>query len=373
MHQSRSAHCSLSSIMLCDFMNAGASDDSLRSLDVLDFDAASSLLPSVPLFNQNMLRLAVVAVVAASSVLAQPDGPAPALNADPTDTNNPRLVGKKFPFNALPYMADTTSSPRGTQTGYNICNSTTQNQQSLCQTLIVNSLADFCLWAPPTLNPIGNAEGEVVAWCTQPTHGARLIPAGAITGAQFIKTPSYIEVTGIIKQELLNIPTDDAGGELDSGGQDNRGNPIGGLVYSNNLPHSTGQVTQSRVWHEFIGSQAFCMKFCDDQAPNAAGICRHTLDTVGCNTNVPASYVDGVFLSCEGDDQAPVQVGVTAIPSSSNCQTLTSSVLWPNLPGGSGSSTSTSSGSAPTSPGGTASSGGSPSGSNTGSASSPTS
>lgn len=63
-----------------------------------------------------MLSLAVVALVAASA-LAQPDGPAPKLNPNPTDTNNPRLVGKacveaarstleylqysRFPFNQL--------------------------------------------------------------------------------------------------------------------------------------------------------------------------------------------------------------------------------------------------------------------------------
>jgi hypothetical protein len=29
---------------------------------------------------------------------------------------------------------------RGTQVGYNICNSTTQNQQSECQTAIVNNI-----------------------------------------------------------------------------------------------------------------------------------------------------------------------------------------------------------------------------------------
>ena len=70
---------------------------------------------------------------------------------------------------------------------------------------------------------IGDSEGETVAWCTQPTHGARLIPAGALTGVQFIKTPSYVEVTGHIKQTLVNVPDGDFGGELDSGGQDTRG------------------------------------------------------------------------------------------------------------------------------------------------------
>lgn len=114
---------------------------------------------------------------------------------------------------------------------------------------------DFCLWAPPTLSAIGDSEGEVVAWCTQTGHGARLIPAGTITGAQFIRTPSYIEVTGIIKQTNINVPDGDGGGELDSGGQDDRGNPIGGVAYSTDLPASQGTLTQSRVWHECVRSE----------------------------------------------------------------------------------------------------------------------
>ncbi|KZV83514.1 hypothetical protein EXIGLDRAFT_728241 [Exidia glandulosa HHB12029] len=327
-----------------------------------------------------MLSLATVVALAATA-LAQKDGPAPGLNPDPTDTSALRLNGKAFPFDHLPFKADTASTERGTQTGYNLCNSTTAGQNSLCQTLIVNSLKDFCLFAPPEMKVIGDSEGETVAWCTQ-DHGARMIPAGALTGVQFIKTPSYVEVTGHIKQTFVNVPDGDFGGELDSGGQDTRGNPIGGLVYSNNLPASSGTYTQSRVWHEFIGGNIFCMKFCDSTAPNAAGICRHTLDTVGCNTNVPASYVDGVFLSCDGDDQAPVAIGVTDIPKSSNCQTFASTDLWPALPSATvapgGSSSTTAGGSTPTkgastTKGSTAGSGTSPSGTTSGSGADPSS
>ena len=65
---------------------------------------------------------------------------------------------------------------------------------------------------PPEMKVIGDSEGATVAWCTQPTHGARLIPAGALTGIQFIKTPSYVEVTGHIKQTLVNVPDGDFGG-----------------------------------------------------------------------------------------------------------------------------------------------------------------
>lgn len=53
----------------------------------------------------------------------------------------------------------------------------------------MNSLDDFCLWAPPRPGDVvGNIEGEMVAWCTKgDLHGARQIPAGALTGVQFMK------------------------------------------------------------------------------------------------------------------------------------------------------------------------------------------
>ena len=124
----------------------------------------------------------------------------------------------------------------------------------MCQTLIANSLKDFCIWGPPERGTIGDTEHNNVAYCTQPGHGSRLIPPGTITGAQYVRTPSYIAIVGFFDQEKLNIPANDEGGELDSGGQDMRGNPLGAMVYSNSLPSSMGQLTQSPMWHAFLGS-----------------------------------------------------------------------------------------------------------------------
>ena len=39
-----------------------------------------------------------------------------------------------------PYKADTGTGERGTQFGYNICNSTTEGPTSLCQTAMINSI-----------------------------------------------------------------------------------------------------------------------------------------------------------------------------------------------------------------------------------------
>jgi len=52
-----------------------------------------------------------------------------------------------------PYKVDTDQGlVRGTQVGYNICNSTTENQSSLCQTSIFNALDGMWpFFLPPTL------------------------------------------------------------------------------------------------------------------------------------------------------------------------------------------------------------------------------
>jgi len=79
---------------------------------------------------------------------------------------------------------------------------------------------DFCLWAPPEPNSvIGDTEGETVAWCTKPGKGTRLIPAGALTGVQFTKTPEYVQVVGFVNQSMINIQAEDYGGEMDPHGR----------------------------------------------------------------------------------------------------------------------------------------------------------
>src|SRR6201996_2671231 len=35
-----------------------------------------------------------------------------------------------------------------------------------------------------------------VSWCIQSGHGTRVIPSGAITGAHFVQTPDFVQVTG---------------------------------------------------------------------------------------------------------------------------------------------------------------------------------
>jgi hypothetical protein len=287
---------------------------------------------------------------------------------------------------ALPYKVDTdVGLVRGTQVGFNICNSTTENQKSLCQTAYTSGPGDFCLWGPPEAGKtVGEIEGEMVAYCTKPGHGTRLIPAGAITGLQYLKTPDYIQIVGFIDQTKISMAADDYGGEMDPHGADLRGNPMGGVVFSSAW---TGSPIQVLEWTNFMGGNAFCFKACDPSMPNAAHYCEHVFDRIGCAFNAPNNAKDKVFEQCDSDNadypgvytsdgkvmtytQPPESLGViTKMPytarvaPSSNCKSLTSSVVFSGLPtvSASGSaatntglatsraSTATATGSAPTS------------------------
>lgn len=305
------------------------------------------------------MAFAILLAALAGAAAVQAAAPAPAPPS--TDPNEPLFL-KHFTWGNLPFQADTGNGDRGTQTGYNVCNSTTEGPNSLCQTATINSLADFCLWGPPKPNSaVGDTEGESVAWCTQPGRGTRVIPQGAITGVTFVKTPDYVQVTGHINQQLINLAADDGGGELDPHGADQRGNPLGALVFSNNLPTNTkpggNNFQQANEWHNFMGSNVFCFKACDPKGPRAADLCQHVFDRIGCDYNAPAGYVDGVFETCEGESQDPpgVYTGVDGavstykqpaeslgpimsfpyvarVPKSSNCVPAQSSALYASAP-----------------------------------------
>jgi len=287
------------------------------------------------------------------------------------------LYQKRFQYTNLPYQADTSDGERGRQFGYNRCNSTTEGQESLCQTAMINSIDDFCLWGPPEPNSvIGNTEGEAVAWCTKPGRGTRLIPQGALRGVQFMRTPDYVQVVGKIDQAKINIQTDDGGGEMDPHGADQRGNPLGGLIFSNAYPSNGGNnntFQQVIEWHNFMGANEFCLKACDPAGANAAHFCEHIFDRIGCFYNAPADYagIEGKYLSCEGESQdypgvyttngvvttysqPPESLGEIQtmpyqpkVPSSSNCVTYTSANIYAALPSASGSASASSTGSVP--------------------------
>ncbi|KAF5311021.1 hypothetical protein D9619_007903 [Psilocybe cf. subviscida] len=244
------------------------------------------------------------------------------------------------------------------QAGTNQCG-TGSNQNSQCQNAFINSLTDFCLFAPPNPGPdsvIGNTESGT---------GTRLIPDGAIKGAHFVQTPDFVQVTGIGDLTKINIPAGDAGGELDPHGADGNGNPIGGLVFSS----AFGSLEQIHEWTSFVSDTEFCFRACKP-GPKAATFCQHIYDVMGCEWNMPANYGAG-FESCQGDSGQPMGVYGTStfhqgqpatpaahpVPSSSRCQALNtigngiaiSSTLPPAPPTSSSSHSTTNSGASSTS------------------------
>jgi len=295
---------------------------------------------------------ALVALATTTYVAGQTTAAPAAPAAVPTFPTTP-LVSLHFPYSQLPYKAIPGQYQRGTQTGYNQCNASTENQQSLCQTLIVNDITDFCLFAPPTPNStISDTEGEEVAWCTKKGHGARGIVPGTIHGIQVLYNPNYIQIVAFITQEHVDIQTGDYGGELDGGGQDLLGNPIGGLCYTTAFSADNSTYEQISNWNVFVGGDMVGIKICNPNGTNPAGYCQHTLDRIGLAYNMPNQAQNGTFEVCDTDPmeipgvytsggqtlsyaQPPESLGpitsipyTPVIPSSSNCQTYQSTAIY---------------------------------------------
>ncbi|KJA25073.1 carbohydrate-binding module family 13 protein [Hypholoma sublateritium FD-334 SS-4] len=224
------------------------------------------------------------------------------------------------------------------QYGTNNCG-TGSDSASKCQTGWINSASDFCIWGPPYLAAIGDIETEAVAYCTKSGRGARTIPNGALNGVHFVKTPEYVQVTGVGNFTKINVPHGDSGGELDNRGADGKGNPIGGLLYGN----SFGTNLQYHEWTSFLSDGEFCIRAC--VGARATALCNHVYDIMGCYWNIPASYSSGVFESCAGDAALPMGVYGTSTwsqgqkptpsahpaPASSNCAAIPTVSVSPAL------------------------------------------
>lgn len=353
-------------------------------------------------------------------------------------TSQEPLASKTFAYpNGIPYqVSGSNAGPRGPQSGYNRCNSTTEGPNSQCQvsylattvsntfsflldhcqTLILNSIDDFCMWSS-NLNTgtdtIPEGEAREVAWCTKHGHGSRIIPEGTFTGVQWLYAKNYLQVVGYLDQTKVGLKADDDGGgksnqeyvrpvmikvvaELDPHGDDEQGNPLGGIVYTNGFgmnaakyaqqlqTNSTpsNQFTQVVEWVDFIGTGMFCLKMCNPSDKQGDRLCDHRYDRVGCTYNAGADYahIKGTYQVCDSDDMiAPGQYvsnGVTTtwkqgpenqpvnppyspkIPASSNCRTFSSEQLFGTASPSSSSSvpastTGTSSNANPTASGGT--------------------
>ncbi|KAJ7908896.1 hypothetical protein B0H13DRAFT_1617123 [Mycena leptocephala] len=183
---------------------------------------------------------------------------------------------------------------------------TTINQTSMARLLSLNSIDDFCLFAPPSgPDLIGNTETEEVAWCTKPRNNARVIPDGVITGVSFLKTDFYVQIMGTGDFTKLNIQSGDEGGELDPHGATGAGNPVGGNVTTNIVDGVDEPIAE---WMLYIDFNQFCVRACTNANSTYAAefMCWHELDEMGCEFVMPGTYnPPGTFESCDADVAYP--------------------------------------------------------------------
>jgi hypothetical protein len=206
---------------------------------------------------KNMAAILLVTFLAASA-LAQDFKPTPVRRQAQETTSPLPLTDYHYTYPNVPEQVNPFPVGRGPQSGYNVCNSTTEGPDSLCQTMFINGIDDFCVWGSPTADGlIGNVEAQVVAYCTKPGHGTRVMPPGTLIGVQFMRTPGYIQVSGQFNQTGINLNPTDYGGELDPHGADLAGNPLGGLVFSSSLPTTNGTITQVMNWSKYVKRQKY--------------------------------------------------------------------------------------------------------------------
>jgi len=263
---------------------------------------------------------------------------------------------------------------------------TSINQTSYSRLLSVNSVEDWCIFAPPYTANISDSETFEVAWCSQARNDARVIPDGTITGVSLLKTDLYVQIMGYGDLTKLNIPYGDYGGELDPHGATGAGNPVGGNVTTNMT--IDGETINVAEWMLYVDYNQFCFRACTwaNETYSAAAMCWHELDEMGCEFVMPGNYnFNGTFETCEADVAYPpgwyvegVTEGTTSFssfaqywtgavdgvtytigdtvtpssvqstPSSSNCQTVSTISNGIDLAslGVSGSSSATATGSA---------------------------
>lgn len=199
------------------------------------------------------------------------------------------------------------------------------------RTIYINSASDFCLLMPPdpTTQNLVDAEAVAVSYCINPVNGSRPMPDGLIKTAHFRRTPSYIQISGTYDPAVMNLGSNDCGGEYDSEGAEGIGNPAGVTMRNGSY------FTQFIGACDIPGHPVFCMRMC----PNYE-YCRNTFDLMGCLWNQPGDYDQPqAFTNCDANADLPIGVynssytfsqgmsvtpaPVTA-PASSNCQTVAS-------------------------------------------------
>jgi hypothetical protein len=110
-----------------------------------------------------------------------------------------------------------------------------------------------------------------------------------LTCAQLVKTPLYVQISGMWDGTTVNIPAGDTGGELDPHGAENKGNPVGGNVTTN---LATGNDIFYEEWMSFVSvsAPARAVVSRDSGAEQAMAVCQAVI--------VPRSTAATIWPAC---------------------------------------------------------------------------
>lgn len=90
------------------------------------------------------------------------------------------------------------------------------NKRGTGASISVNSSQDFCSYLPPSPGKsVSATERDATPFCTNSTSYADAFPPGFIKSAHFLRTPTYVQVTGKINHTVYDILVEDGGGQYD--------------------------------------------------------------------------------------------------------------------------------------------------------------
>lgn len=134
---------------------------------------------------------------------------------------------------------------------------------------------DFCVFLPPsdsTDRIISNTEWNANAFCLGNTPlavGAERLPSGFIKSAHYVKTDTYVQVTGQMDYTKANLVGTDGGGQMDVRAP--MGSSCAGWKFYVNLIEPT--------------TNTYCMRCCNDDRT-----CNRGISEKGCAHIIPGDY-----------------------------------------------------------------------------------
>ncbi|KAG0760393.1 hypothetical protein G6F57_008585 [Rhizopus arrhizus] len=134
----------------------------------------------------------------------------------------------------------------------------------------IQSSSEFCSFMPPhSGDDVGGTEDDGIPMCTSSGLGGQTFPTGFIKSSHYVKTSSYVQVTGKIDRSKYGLSSSDGGGQYDN--KDIDGVTCNGYKYFVNLIEPD--------------ANQFCIRCCKNQAD-----CKLNISTKGCESIVPGNY-----------------------------------------------------------------------------------